>query len=143
MAYTASSRVVDQFKERFEYWNRGELDLMQDMYDENAVWDISAVFVDVAPLRGHEQLRRYWDEVWETWEGVRMDPLQIFDVGDGRYVVDVRLWGKGKQSGIEVDQRFAYLYTVRLEDEKVVRAQLLPDVATAISVAESASRQIA
>ena len=33
-----------------------------------------------------------------------MDPLEVFDVGDGRYVVDVRLWGKGKRSGVEVDR---------------------------------------
>ena len=113
---------------------------MQEMYAEDAVWDVSAVFTDVAPMRGREKLRRYWDEVWETWEGVRMDPLEVFDVGEGRYVVDVRLWGKGKRSGVEVDQRFAYLYTFRLDDEKVIRAQLLPDVAAAVSVAESSAR---
>ena len=47
-------------------------------------------------------------------------------LGSGRYVVDVRLWGKGKRSGAEVDQRFAYLYTLRAEDEKIIRAQLTP-----------------
>jgi ketosteroid isomerase-like protein len=131
--------VLDQFKERFECWNRGELDLMQDMYAEDAVWDISGVFTDVSPIQGHESLRRYWDEVWETWEGVRMDPLEVFDIGDGRYVVDVRLWGKGKRSGVEVDQRFAYLYTLRPEDEKVIRAQLFRDVRSAVAVAESSA----
>jgi ketosteroid isomerase-like protein len=131
--------VLDQFKERFECWNRGELDLMQDMYAEDAVWDISGVFTDVSPIQGHESLRRYWDEVWETWEGVRMDPLEVFDIGDGRYVVDVRLWGKGKRSGVEVDQRFAYLYTLRPEDEKVIRAQLFRDVRSAVVVAESSA----
>ena len=139
IAQTASPTVLDQFKERFECWNRGELDLMQDMYAEDAVWDISAVFTDVAPIRGHESLRRYWDEVWETWEGVRMDPLEVFDVGDARYVVDVRLWGKGKRSGVEVDQRFAYLYTLRPDDEKVIRAQLFQDVRSAVAVAESSA----
>ncbi|HXF01245.1 MAG TPA: nuclear transport factor 2 family protein [Solirubrobacterales bacterium] len=139
MAQTVSPAVLDQFKERFECWNRGELDLMQNLYAEDAVWDISGVFTDVAPMQGHESLRRYWDEVWETWEGVRMDPLAVFDVGDGRYVVDVRLWGKGKRSGVEVDQRFAYLYTLRPEDEKIIRAQLLPDVQSAVTVAESSA----
>jgi ketosteroid isomerase-like protein len=116
---------------------------MQDMYAEDAVFDVSAVFTDVAPLRGHQNMRRYWDEVWETWEGIRKDPLEVLDVGDGRYVVDVRLWGKGKRSGVEVDQRFAYLYTLRLEDEKIIRAQLFPDVTAAISVAESSAPQTA
>jgi ketosteroid isomerase-like protein len=116
---------------------------MQDMYTEDAELDVSAVFTDVAPMRGHQGMRRYWDEVWEIWEGVRMDPLDVLDVGDGRYVVDVRLWGKGKRSGVEIDQRFAYLYTLRLEDEKIIRAQLLPDVAAAVAVAATHPSQTA
>jgi ketosteroid isomerase-like protein len=114
---------------------------MQAMYAEDAVFDVSAVFTDVAPARGHQNMRRYWDGLWQTWGGLRLDPLEAFDVGDGRYVVDVRLWGKGKRSGAEVDQRFAFLYTLRPDDEKILRAQLLPDVASAISVAESSASQ--
>jgi ketosteroid isomerase-like protein len=132
-----STERFDQFTERFECWNRGELDRMQAMYAEDAVFDASAVFTDVAPARGHQEMRRYWDATWEVWGGLRLDPVEAFDMGDGRYVVDVRLWGKGKRSGVEVDQRFAFLYTVRPEDEKILSAQLFPDVATAISASES------
>ena len=116
---------------------------MLAMYAEDAVFDTSAVFTDVAPARGHRSMRRYWDDVWEVWGGLRLDPVEAFDVRDGRYVVDVRLWGKGKRSGVEVDQRFAFLYTFRPEDEKIIRAQLLPDVAAALSTAESSAPQIA
>jgi ketosteroid isomerase-like protein len=116
---------------------------MQEPYAEDAVFDVSAVFTDVAPMRGHQNMRRYWYELRETWGGLRLDPLEVFDVGDGRYVVDLRLWGKGRRSGVEVDQRFAFLYTLRLEDGKVIRAQLLPDVAAAISLAESSASQAA
>ena len=116
---------------------------MQAMYAEDAVFDVSAVFTDVAPVRGHQNMRRYWDELWEVWGGLRLDPLEAFDVGNRRYVVDVRLWGKGKRSGVEVDQRFAFLYTLRPDDEKIIRAQLLPDVAAALSAAESSAPQTA
>jgi ketosteroid isomerase-like protein len=112
---------------------------MQAMYAEDGVFDVSAVFTDVPPLRGHRNMRRHWEEVWETWGGLRLDAVEAFDVGDRRYVVDVRLWGKGKRSGVEVDQRFAFLYTLSPEDEKIVCAQLLPDVAAAIAVAESSA----
>jgi hypothetical protein len=27
------------------------------------------------------------------------DVFEVLDVGDGRYVADLRLWGKGKRSG--------------------------------------------
>ena len=102
MPQTASPEILERFKEGFECWNGGELDLMQDMYAADGEYDVSAVFTDTPPYRGHESMRRQWDEMWEIWEGVRMDPLEVFDVGGGRFVVDVRLWGKGKRSGAEV-----------------------------------------
>jgi ketosteroid isomerase-like protein len=141
MAQAVSAEILDRFKEGFECWNRDELDLMQDMYAEDGVFDVSGVFTDVTSMRGHQDMRRYWNELHETWEGIRLDPLEAFDLGDGRYVVDLRLWGKGQRSGVEVDQRFGMLYTFRLEDGKISRAQLLPDVAAAFSVAESSASQ--
>ena len=90
MSRTASPEIAERFKEGFEWWNCGELDLMQDQYAEDGEFDVSAVFMDTPPIRGRDSMRRYWDEMWQTWEGMRMDPLEVFDLGDGRYVVDVR-----------------------------------------------------
>ena len=110
---------------------------MLEPYAEDAVFDLSAVFTDAEPVQGHRDMRRSWGELRETWDGLRLDPDEVFDLGDWVYIADLRLWGKGKRSGAEVEQRFAMLYTVRPEDGKVIRAQLLPDVAAAISMAES------
>jgi ketosteroid isomerase-like protein len=114
---------------------------MLEMYAEDAVFDVSAVFTDVAPMEGHQDIRRYWGTLRETWEGIRVDPLEGFDVGEGRVAIDQRMWATGQRSRIEVDQRFAMLYTFRPDDGKIIRAQLLPDVATAISAAESSAPQ--
>jgi ketosteroid isomerase-like protein len=114
---------------------------MLEMYAEDAVFDMSAVFTDDAPARGHQNIVRYWMELRETWGGgMRLDPLDLFDLEDGRYVLDLRLWGKGTRSGVEVDQRFAFLYDLR-PDGKIVRARLFPDVATAISGEDSGGRR--
>jgi ketosteroid isomerase-like protein len=116
---------------------------MQDMYAEDAVFDISAVFTDSPPMHGHEEMRRYWEELRGIWAGLRTDPIEAFDVGDQRYAVDLRLWGKGEQSGVEVDQRFGAIYTFRADDGKITHNQLFPNVATAISAAESSASQTA
>ena len=116
---------------------------MEELYAEDALFDVSAVFTDIEPMRGKENIRRYWHELRETWAGLRLDPVEVLDVGGGRYVADLRLWGKGKRSGVEVEQRFAFLYNVRLEDGQVIRVRLLPDVAAAISEAESSAAQTA
>src|SRR5205823_1806828 len=60
---------------------------MLDHYPEDAEYDFSAVFTDTKPHRGRESLRRQWEEMLETWEGVRMDPLDAFDLGGGRFVL--------------------------------------------------------
>lgn len=133
-----SPEILAQFKEGFECWNRDELDRMQDMYAEDGVFDVSAVFTDVAPMHGHESMRGYWNELHETWSGIHLEPLEAFDVGGGRFAVDVRMWGKGQRSGIEIDQRFGMLYSFQA-DGKIASAQMLPDVAAAISAAGSST----
>ena len=103
IARTAAAEILDWIKEPFEWWNCGEFEPMLDHYAEDAEYDFSAVFTDTKPHRGRESLRRQWEEMLETWEGVRMDPLDAFDLGGGRFVLSLRLWGKGKLSGAEID----------------------------------------
>ncbi len=110
---------------------------MQSMYAEDAVFDVSAVFTDVAPARGHEDMRAYWIEMHETWDGIRLEPVEGFDVGDGCLILVMRLTGVGRKSGAEVDQELTMLYRIRRDDNKVTHARMLPDVAAAISEAES------
>jgi ketosteroid isomerase-like protein len=139
MAKPVPAEVLDRLRvrEAFDCWNRGELDLMLDPYAEDAVFDTSAVFTDTEPARGRENIIRYWKELQETWGGgLRVDPIELIELGDRRVVLDIRLWGKGTRSEVEVDQRFAVLYEVGA-DAKISRARLLADVATAISIAES------
>jgi ketosteroid isomerase-like protein len=108
---------------------------MLEMYAPDAVFDFSGVFTDVEPVRGHAAMLSYWKELQETWGGgLRTDPIEVLDLGDGHYVLDVRMWGTGTRSGIEIDQRMAVLYTFRA-DGKVTEAKLFSDVAAALAAA--------
>jgi ketosteroid isomerase-like protein len=89
------------------------------------------------PIRGHEGMRRQLDRFWEAWEGVKMEALEVFGVDDRRFVVDVRLWGKGRRSGAEVDQRFAALYTMREDDNRIARCQFFPTLQAAMDFVAS------
>ena len=125
----------ERVTEGFEFWNCGEPALMLDLYAEDGELDLSAVFTDMHPYRGQDSMRRQLEAMWEAWEGVRMESLGVFGVGEGRFVVDVRWWGKGRRSGVEVDQRFAFLYTIRASDNKIMRSQLFPTVQAATDAA--------
>jgi ketosteroid isomerase-like protein len=131
------SQAVDRVRRGYEFWNSGTPDLMLDLYAEDAELDLSAVFADIGVYRGRDSMRRQLDALWEACEGVRIDPLAVFDLGGGRFVVDLRWWGRGKRSGVEVDQRAAVLYTFRAADHKIVRGQLFPSVEAAMDFATS------
>jgi ketosteroid isomerase-like protein len=135
----ASPEIVSRVNDAFEWWNDGEPELMVDEYAEDCELDLTAVFTDMPVVHGHDGLRQQVDEFWKTWEGLKMESLDIVDVGSGRFIVDVRLWGRGKRSGAEVEQRFAFLYTLRDSDKKIVRAQLFPSAPAAIDSATEAT----
>ena len=120
---------VDQVRRGYEFWNSGTPDLMLDLYAEDAEVDVSAVFADMGLYRGRDSMRRELDALWEAWEGVRVDPLAVFDVGGGRFVADLRWSGRG------VDRRVAVLYTLRAADDRIVRGQLFPSVEAAMEFA--------
>jgi ketosteroid isomerase-like protein len=127
--------MVERFHRAYEFWNRGRPNLMADEYAEDGEVDFSAVFTGMEVFRGPDSIRRQLEEFWETWEGVRMDPLEVFDIGGRQFVVEIRFWGKGRRSGVEVDQRVAFLYTMRESDGKAVRARLFPSVQAAMDAA--------
>ena len=135
MPETASPEVLERFKEGWECWNNGDLDLMQELYAEDAELDMSGAFTGMPPFRGRESMRRQWEELFQTWDGMRMEPVEVYPVGGGRYVVDLRMWGRGRQSGVEVDQRLALVYTVRRDDLKVTRCQLFSTLDDALRAA--------
>jgi ketosteroid isomerase-like protein len=68
----------------------------------------------------------------EVWDDLRMEPERIFDKGN-QIVVFVRVCGRGKGSGVEVETRFAHLATVRAG--KVVRLVVYPDRIKALEAA--------
>jgi hypothetical protein len=129
--------IVALVMENFEWWNGGEPELMVDSYTEDGELDLSAVFTDTPVVQGPESMRRKLAEFWESWEGLRMDSLEVAMAGHRRFVVEVRFWGRGRKSGAEVDQRFALLYTLHPIRDKVVRAQLFPTVQAATDFASS------
>jgi ketosteroid isomerase-like protein len=132
VAEATPSQTVERVRRGYEFWNSGTPDLILDLYADDAELDVSAVFPDLDVYRGRDSMRRQLDALWDAWEGVRMDPLAVFDLGGGRFVVDLRWWGRGKRSGLEVDRRAAFLYTFRATDDKIVRGQLFPSVDEAL-----------
>jgi ketosteroid isomerase-like protein len=137
MTASPSEEPIARLTEGFECWNRGDLDEMMDDYHADAVVDWSEATVDEAPRRGWKEIRDYYDHLFEFWAGVRLDPVEVIEAGEDRFVVVVRLWGESKPSGAQVEQRFSMLYTFR--DDKVFRLTVYPDTEAALEAAVATS----
>ncbi len=61
----------------------------------------------------------------KLWEDLRFDADEYRELGDGSVLVLSRMTGRGKVSGVEVDQRRASQFHVR--DGKVIRLALYWD----------------
>ena len=91
----------------------------------DAVLDVSQAFLDERPRQGRASIRAYWDQMWDISGGVRGDPVEVLDVGGGRYVVVVAFGLVGKLSGADVTGKGAMVYTLR--DGLITRLDMFPD----------------
>jgi ketosteroid isomerase-like protein len=132
----AAPEALAAFIEGWECYNRHDFDAMAALYSSDAVLDMSRVYLDERPRRGHEDMRAYWEEMWEISGGMRIEPVEVLDVGGDRYVVVVKYGQRGKRSGADVGQELACLYA--LHDGLVARLDLFPDRDAALAAARLA-----
>jgi len=98
-------RLNDVFNERSFVENA-------DLLDPDMVWDMSHVpLPDAAIFTGRLGLLKFLDAWTESFASEHIDAEEILDLGD-QVLVMVRHSGQGKVSGIEIDQRFAMLWTL-------------------------------
>src|SRR5262245_24937450 len=82
--------------------------------DPDIVWNPA----EESPAQGHDAVRASLARWKSEWDDYQLLPEEFEHMGD-RVVATVRLRGRGRASGVEVDARFYEVYTVR--DRKIVR----------------------
>jgi len=105
-----------------------EIDEALDYADPGIVWNP----VEEASAQGHQAVRASSDRWKSEWDDYELVPEEFADMGD-RVVATVRLRGRGRGSGIEIDARFYDVYTLR--DRKIVRMDQFTEQAEALELA--------
>jgi ketosteroid isomerase-like protein len=119
-----SSENVELVRKLFDVYNDRSFAENADLIDSDIVWDVSRVELpDGASYTGRSELRGFVEAWEEGFESEHVDAEEIVDAGDC-VVVMVHHRGRGKISGIEVDQRFAMVWTLR--DGRAVRMDIYP-----------------
>jgi ketosteroid isomerase-like protein len=99
--------------------NEGDTDASLALCDPAFEMVESQTLPGAAKVSGLEALRSYglgWRRNWSEWEW-REEKLR--DIPPDRVLLVARLWLRGLRSGVEVERRWAYVFTVR--DGKLLR----------------------
>ena len=126
------------------------VEIVKAAYDASNREDWDAFFKDLAPgfeldfsravgpwrgVLGLDQIRRFVDEIRETWESTRLEPHEFIEAGD-LVVVPGTQHVKGR-GGIEVVARGAYVWTIRNGAiERMVMYQSRQDALEAVGLSE-------
>jgi ketosteroid isomerase-like protein len=111
---------VEALRRLFELVGGGENpEALYELLDADVEFVIPAADIEGGEYRGHDAVRAYfrrWAGTWETWH---FRPERIEALDEHRVAVDLRQVGRGKVSGVEVENRPGQLWTFR--DGVVVR----------------------
>ena len=98
--------------------SRGELSL--ELCDPEIQIENIAEFPITGPYRGHDGVRRWWEDIAEAFSEVRFELEELIDVEDGRVLSTQRMVGRFRNTDIPVDTPWASLISVR--DGSIARA---------------------
>lgn len=107
-----SRENVEIVREGFEAFARGDFDSMLSQMHPDVEWWTVDDFIDPGPYRGHEGVRRLIDVFTDIFEDYTVEAEDFRDLGD-KVIVPVRQWGRGRESGVEIDLRFVLVFTVQ------------------------------
>jgi ketosteroid isomerase-like protein len=115
---------VQTLKNAYDALNRGEIARALDVLDPDAEWSEHSDLPDAATYRGRDSIQSFLERYLESWEDFRQDTEDVIDSGD-RVAVLLHLFARGRGSGIEVEARYAHVWTMR--DGKGVRVDAYAD----------------
>jgi ketosteroid isomerase-like protein len=124
---------LELVRRALDAYQRGDYEaLLAFMHPEVEVYSTPELANPVEAV-GREAWLRWIGDWLEVWESFEIEALAIDSVGDHHVIADMRQYGKGKGSGIEVELRVTYMFDIR--DGVATRYHLYPDREQALAAA--------
>ena len=115
--------------------NAWDFDALADVFHPELEHHSTFAALQGEVYRGIDGQRRRWENVNATWDDFRLSVTAVHDVDDERAVVELRLQGRAKGSGVPLDDSLAQLWTWR--DGKVWRIVTYADADGALAAASA------
>jgi uncharacterized protein len=92
--------------------NRGDIDAALAALAEEAEWHESGALPDAGVYLGREAIRAFLTEFLDSWESFDQEIVETREAGE-RVAVFIHLAAVGRGSSVEVDARYAHVWTMR------------------------------
>jgi hypothetical protein len=121
---------VALFEQLFREWQRGEF-WNPEAYAEDILFVRSGP--DGGEYHGHGGISGAWRDFLGAWEDFCIVGERVIPGAADRYVLFLRLHGRGKESHLTIEQEVASLITMR--DGRIVRMEMVWDRDAALRAA--------
>jgi ketosteroid isomerase-like protein len=123
---------VDKTRAYIEAYNRRDFETAVRDFDPQVDWVLPA-HQGFDSCIGPQQIIRFWEGLDETMDELRLDPQEYVDAGD-RVAVRLRYFGRGKESGLELETEMYHQVTT-FRDGTMVRIEYLTSWPEALEAA--------
>jgi uncharacterized protein len=123
---------VDRLRSGYEAVSRGDYEGVRALLDPTVVMRDRPEVPDARSYFGFEGMVSTLRDTSESFDDFRLTPERFFENGD-RIVAVLRMTGRGRTSGVPVEERIAHLWT--LQDGLAIELQAFTDPADALEAA--------
>ena len=117
-----SQENVEIVRDAAVAFNRGDLDAWFEYWADDIDYRaVEGALDDHGPIHGKAGMRAYMQDWIDTFDQFKVEPLEVIDAGGDQVIAVLRNSGRAKLSGVETDQTFAVVNTIR--DGKIVRGR--------------------
>jgi ketosteroid isomerase-like protein len=127
-----SRERVEVVRRLFEAWNRDDADALVSACHPDVTITTRTSRIQGEPYRGHAGVRRWLAEAQESFEYMEPSYDELREVGE-RVLAFGRVRTKGKESGVKLDDRLAWVCGFR--DGKLFRMAVFEDPGEALEAA--------
>ena len=103
---------VEILRAAYDALNDGDVESALGVLEPDAEWQEHSELPEAGTYRSRDAIRAFLLGYLESWDEFRQETEELIDSGD-RVAVVLRMAARGKGSGIEVEARYAHLWTMQ------------------------------
>jgi ketosteroid isomerase-like protein len=106
-----SGGAADRLREAIEAFGRGEEADPEFLAPDFELRQASSIIDTAGVFRGRGALRESLSELTESFDDLRFEPQRVLEAPGGEVVVLVHTTGRGRGSGLEIDNHIAWVWS--------------------------------